>query len=80
MQTQLAKWGNSLAVRIPKAVAEKAGFKEGDKLDMDVAENGALTLRPPKPKYTLEELVAGITPENCHDDLDWGKSMGKEIW
>jgi antitoxin MazE len=80
MQTQLAKWGHSLAVRIPKAAAEKAGLKAGDRLDLELDAQGALTLRPRTPSYTLEELVSGITPENHHDDLDWGKPMGEEMW
>jgi len=80
MKTQLARWGNSLAVRIPKPVAMAAKLKTGDDLDVDVEGPGSVRIRKPKRKPTLEELVSRITPENLHSETDWGEPVGKELW
>ena len=79
MQTQIGKWGNSLAVRIPGILAKDLNLREGTDLDVAVMD-GALVLRPAKPQYTLEELVEGITPENVHGETDWGPAVGREAW
>lgn len=55
------RWGNSLGVRIPKGLAEEAGFREGDSVEMNV-ENGAVVMRRGRPRYTLDELLEGVTP------------------
>jgi antitoxin MazE len=79
MRTQVSKWGNSLGVRIPKAYAEEVGLFAGATAEMKVSE-GKLTLALAQPEYTLEELVAGITSKNRHEEADWGEPRGKEIW
>jgi antitoxin MazE len=79
MQTQVGKWGNSLAVRIPGAYARDLELKEGMELDVAVVE-GAILLRPRRSAYTLEELVSQITPENLHGETDWGHPVGREAW
>ena len=79
MQTQIGKWGNSLAVRIPGAYAKDLGLADGMDLEISL-HNGALLLRPPKQEYSLEELVAQITPENLHEETDWGPAVGRESW
>jgi antitoxin MazE len=80
MRTQLSKWGNSLALRIPKPVAEAAKLRDGDTLDLDVEGPGSVRLRKPRRKPTLEELVARITDENRHGETDWGQPVGAEVW
>jgi len=80
MQTQVGKWGHSLAVRIPKAVAAQAHLQEGERLEMSVSEDGALVLRPARPRYALDDLLAGITPANCHAETAWGEPQGQEQW
>jgi len=80
MKTQLAKWGNSLAVRIPKPVVAAAKLKAGDDLEVDVDEAGSVSIRKQQLRPTLEELVRGITPENRHGETDWGNPIGKEAW
>jgi len=80
MKTQLAKWGNSLAVRIPKPVAAAAKLRSGDRLDLAVDGSGVLTIRKPTKDPTLEDLVRAITPENQHGETDWGAPVGKELW
>lgn len=77
-KAQVAKWGNSLAVRIPKGVAEEARLQEGDSIVIE-ALKGRIELRPAERIPTLEELVAQITPENRHEETDWGPDRGKEI-
>ncbi|HLN29232.1 MAG TPA: AbrB/MazE/SpoVT family DNA-binding domain-containing protein [Gemmataceae bacterium] len=79
MRTQIGKWGNSLAVRIPGAYVKDLRLKEGMDLDVSILEGGIM-LRPPSREYSLEELVAGITPENRHGETDWGQALGRESW
>jgi antitoxin MazE len=79
MHTQVGKWGNSLAVRLPGAYVKDLGLREGTELDVSVVDGGLL-LRLPKKEYTLEELVAQITEENRHGETDWGQAVGREAW
>lgn len=77
-RTQIVKWGNSLAVRIPKLTAEEAGVGEGDPVSIEVAD-GCIRVRPNQPRVpTLQELVAQITPENRYAEVKTGRSRGKE--
>ena len=79
-KTQLAKWGNSLAVRLPRRVVESARLREGDPLSLSVGKDGAVVMRPRRRVYRLQELLSGITPKNRHEETDWGGAVGKEIW
>ena len=79
-KSQLAKWGNSLAVRLPRRIVETAGLRKGDSLNLSVGKGGAVVMRPAHRKYHLKELVSGITPRNRHDETDWGGPVGKEMW
>ena len=79
MQTQIGKWGNSFAVRIPSTYAKDLKLKEGMDLDVSLVEGGIL-LRPHPKEYTLEELVSKITPENKHEEMEWGEAIGREAW
>ncbi|MEA2345376.1 MAG: antitoxin MazE [Thermoanaerobaculia bacterium] len=80
MRTRVQKWGNSLALRIPKAFAQEVGLEQDGEVDLSV-EKGRLVVVPPvTPSYTLEELLAGIRPSNLHEETDWGPPVGKEIW
>jgi len=78
-RVQIVGWGNSQAIRIPRAMLDALQISEGDEVELMV-EDGRLTVRPVTPKLTLESLVAQITPENCHEELDWGKPVGNEVW
>lgn len=80
MQTTIQKWGNSLAVRIPTTFAKELTMSAGTLVEMTV-EDGKIILSPIKePDYTLEELMKGVTKENLHGEIDWGKPMGREVW
>jgi antitoxin MazE len=76
---QIAKWGNSLGLRLPKSVAREAEVDEGDTVDVSVR-NGAIVVRPSRPTYSLQRLVAKITPRNRHDETDWRGPVGHETW
>ncbi len=79
MHTQVGRWGNSLAVRLPAAYVKDLGLSEGVEMDVSVVGNGLL-LRPVKRNYSLEELVAQITEENRHGETDCGQAVGREAW
>ena len=78
MKARVTKWGNSLAVRIPKAVAKSAHLKEGDAVELVPGEDGRLEIRRTSRLPTLAELVARITPENRHGEISLEKSIGNE--
>ena len=75
---QIVKWGNSLAVRIPKPLAGKARLNEGDRIIIKAA-NGRIELHRAEPLPTLKELVARITPENRYGETSAGRERGKEV-
>jgi len=78
--TQIAKWGNSHAVRIPSEIVREAGLKPGDSFSPDLGKLGEIILRPDQPKYSIEELVSGITARNKHTEVIWGAPQGNEHW
>ena len=71
------KWGGSLAVRIPKAIAEQLGVSEGSAIELD-ARGGQVEML--KRKYDLDDLLAGVTPENLHPEQDIGEARGEKEW
>lgn len=80
MRTRIQKWGRSLAVRIPKAAAEIAGLTRGSEVHLESAQ-GCLTIRTGRAKkYTLAQLLKGVTRKNRHREFDWGPPVGREVW
>ncbi len=80
MNTKIQQWGNSLALRIPKAFAVEAKLHKGAVVDVS-EEGGKIILTPVKKgKITLKGLLAGVTKENIHGEVSTGKRVGKEIW
>ena len=80
MQTRIQKWGNSLAIRIPKTFATETGLAENSLVELDLSE-GQLIIRPSSRKQpTLEELLRDITPENLHGEWETGPAVGGEAW
>ena len=78
--TQIAKWGNSLGLRLPKAVAREAHLDEGDTVDVSV-KDGAIVVRPARPTYSIETLVSKMTSHNRHKETNWGTTpVGRELW
>ncbi|HUT66243.1 MAG TPA: AbrB/MazE/SpoVT family DNA-binding domain-containing protein [Spirochaetota bacterium] len=79
MKTKISKWGNSLALRIPKAIAEDSHLSIGSAVDLSVQSN-ALVVKSIDEKYTLGDLVSKINDENIHDETDTGEPTGQEVW
>ena len=74
----IKKWGNSPAVRLPAAIMEAAHLVLDQAVEVR-AENGRVIIEPAVPSYSLDDLVAGITPENRHTEMDFGAPQGKEL-
>lgn len=79
MATSIARWGSSLAVRIPKQEAERAGLVHGTTVEI-YAEGGRVIIARCRPRYTLAALVEQITPENMTPEVDFGEPEGREVW
>jgi antitoxin MazE len=81
MNAQFKLWGNSLAVRIPSGIARQLDVFDGKAADIQVRDN-ALVVTPVdvEPSYDINALVAQITPENVHAELDTGDPVGNETW
>jgi antitoxin MazE len=80
MKTRIQKWGNSLALRIPKSFAAETGLREDTPIELSLVE-GKLVVQPlSNEPLTLDELLRGITDQNLHDEWDTGPAVGKEIW
>ena len=78
MKVKVQAWGNSLGLRIPKAYATELGVGSGSEMELKV-EAGALLARPAEATQ-LAALLAEITAENQHSEIDWGESSGAELW
>ncbi|MEE8060368.1 MAG: AbrB/MazE/SpoVT family DNA-binding domain-containing protein [Gemmatimonadales bacterium] len=79
MRTRIAKWGNSLGLRIPKVFTSDAGLSAGDEVELTI-EGGRILITPVGRDYRLGELVDRITADNRHDETDWGRPVGTETW
>ena len=79
MQTRVQKWGNSLAVRIPKSFAVQSQLAQDSLVEMSL-EDGKIVLLAVPPELTLEQLLEGVTEENRHDEIDTGSAVGREAW
>lgn len=80
MITRIQKWGNSLGLRIPRALAEDAEVGEGSSVDVSVR-RGSLVVRPVKrQEYRLEDLLAGVKPSNLHEEVEVSEPVGGEAW
>jgi antitoxin MazE len=80
MQTMIQQWGNSLALRIPKAFAQQAKVKKGSRVRLTVEKNRLVVEPVKETKMSLESLLAKVTPGNIHPETNWGRPKGKEIW
>jgi antitoxin MazE len=79
MITTIQRWGNSLAIRIPKAFAAQAEISENTEVEISVSGNRIVVV-PARRMWKLDELVKDITPSNTHREVDWGERTGKESW
>jgi antitoxin MazE len=79
MKTTIQKWGNSLAIRIPKNITKETKVSEGSNINI-ITENGKIILNPTTKEYSLKELLMKITNENIHLEVSSGNYVGGEIW
>lgn len=80
MVATVARWGNSLAIRLPQHLAKEIHFTEGVEVDLIVID-GNLVIKPRiRKRYSLEDLIAAITPENLHTEVESGIVVGNEVW
>jgi antitoxin MazE len=79
-QARVQRWGNSLAIRIPKPFALEIGLEQNTLVTVSIAE-GKLLLEPVvEPKYTLEQLLTDVTEDNLHHEVETGQAVGNEVW
>ncbi len=80
MQTKIKKWGNSLALRIPKLIALDANLKLNKLVDLSIDKGSIIIVPIDEKEYSLEKLLKGVTKNNLHGEIGTGVPVGKEIW
>lgn len=80
MLTKVQKWGNSLALRIPKAFARDAQLENDSLVEITMVEGQIIVTPVETPSWTLDELIGGITKKNIHREIDGGPAIGNEVW
>jgi antitoxin MazE len=80
MRVQVQKWGNSLALRIPKPFAEEAAVSQGSVVDLSVSEGRLVAMPVRRRKFTLKQLLTGVRKSNLHSETDFGPATGRETW
>ncbi len=80
MQTKIKKWGNSLALRIPKSFALNANLRQDELVDISIDKEKIIITPIGEKEYSLDELLKGVSEDNLHGEFDTGVPVGKEIW
>ena len=80
MKTCIQKWGNSLALRIPKSYADEVKLKQGSQVEISPVDGKLVVFPMPEMEFSLEHLLAGITEQNRHHEVDTLKAVGNEVW
>jgi antitoxin MazE len=80
VKARVQRWGNSLAVRIPKAFAEEVGLTDNSSIEMRLVKGGLLVEPSPTWAPSLDALLDGVTESNLHDEVDSGPAQGSEAW
>ena len=80
MKARIQKWGNSLALRIPKSFADEVGFRRETTIEITLADGKLIITPVAKPKQTLKQLLAKVTRDNLHHEVDTGSATGNEMW
>jgi antitoxin MazE len=80
MKTRIQKWGNSLALRIPKSFADEVGLQKEAPVEIKL-DNGHIIIAPlTKPEILLDQLLAQVTEDNMHHEVETGPAVGNEVW
>ncbi len=80
MQTKIKKWGNSLALRIPKSFALDANLRLNELVDLSIDKERIIITPIAEKEYSLDELLKGVSEDNLHGEFDTGVTVGKESW
>jgi antitoxin MazE len=80
MLTKIQKWGNSLALRLPKSFATDAHIEKDSLVEVSLVDGQIVIKLVTTPNLTLDQLLAGVTAQNLHHEVDTGSSMGNETW
>jgi antitoxin MazE len=80
MSVTLHRWGNSVGLRLPKPLLERLGLKEGSEVDIRIEGNRIVVEPTRRRRYTMAELLEGMTPDNRPEEVDWGPPVGREVW
>ena len=80
MRIFIQKWGNSLALRIPAALAKEARLKEGGEAELQFKRGSLVIMSLARKKWTLQSLLSGVTQKNLHGEMSSGDSVGRESW
>ena len=80
MRVHVRKWGNSLALRIPRSLALVSQIKQGSLVEVSVSKGKLMVAPVAEPTYTLKELLAGVKKRNIHREVDTGAAAGNEAW
>jgi antitoxin MazE len=80
METHVQKWGNSLAVRIPKPLADEVGLRENSPVELRLRDNTLVIVPVVKQTFDLPQLLALVTVDNLHREIETGPAVGGEVW
>jgi antitoxin MazE len=80
MSVTLHRWGNSVGLRLPKPLLDQLGLKQGSEVDIRIEGNRLVVEPAHRRRYTMAELLEGITPDNRPEEVDWGPPVGREVW
>jgi antitoxin MazE len=80
MLTKVQKWGNSLALRIPKAFALDAQLENDSVVEVSLVDGQIVIKSVAIPKWSLEQLLSGVNSNNIHNETDTGDAVGNEVW
>jgi antitoxin MazE len=80
MTTTVQKWGNSLGIRIPKAIIEAIGAREGRELRITTQQHKMVIELVQTETIDIEKLIKKITLQNAHAEIQWGAAVGDEVW
>ena len=80
MQVQVQKLEKGLALPIPPSFVEATNIKDGTFIELSFYEGKLIATPMAEHKYSLAELLAGVTPENLHGEVDTGNAVGREVW
>lgn len=80
MKARIQKWGNSLALRIPKSFASHSSLEQGSVVELTLDNGRMIVERTREEEYSLGDLLARVTRKNLHSEVDFGAPVGKEVW